>query len=30
MNADGGNEHRLTAGPSHQFVPAWQPLGGDD
>ena len=30
MNANGGNEHRLTAGPSHQFVPAWQPLGGDD
>ena len=30
MNANGSNEHRLTAGPSHQFVPGWQPLGGDD
>jgi Tol biopolymer transport system component len=27
MNADGSNVHRVIAGPSIDFVPAWQPLG---
>jgi Tol biopolymer transport system component len=29
MNADGGNQHQLTPGTPNQFVPGWQPLGGD-
>jgi dipeptidyl aminopeptidase/acylaminoacyl peptidase len=27
MNADGSNVHRVIAGPSIDFVPAWQPIG---
>jgi Tol biopolymer transport system component len=27
MNADGSNVHRLTADPSFQYVPAWEPVG---
>src|SRR5207249_3623353 len=27
MNADGSNAHRVIAGPSIDFVPAWQPVG---
>ena len=30
MNADGANQHQLTPGTPRQFVPAWQPLGGDE